>query len=179
MKLSTKRGTGEDLVMTLAFALFATIAFGQPYTAPGYNYGPPSLVEQSNPDQSTGPVLGIFKTEKKAAIWLSVGGGLAMTIGSVFDGMAAKKATLYGTRDGNKGPYHTTRFVGRGLQVGGTACYSIGWSNRKWNPWANAKRKFWRKNGQVIEGLGEAAFLFCFNSLVSQGAYTLHKPAKY
>lgn len=178
MKLSTKRGTGEDLVMTLAFALLATIATAQPYTAPGYNYGPPSLVELAQPDQST-KVLGIFKTKCRASNTLRLSGLVAMTTGSVFAGIAAKKAAVYGTLDGDTGPYHTTRFVGDALRLTGTASYAIGWTLKDWNPWANAKRPFWRKHGQVIEGIGEAAFLFCFNSLVSQTAYTLHTPKPY
>lgn len=179
MKLSTKRGTGEDLVMTLAFALLATIATAQPYTAPGYNYGPPSLVELAQTGKPTEPVLGIFKTKCRASNTLRLSGLVAMTTGSVFAGIAAKKAAVFGTLDGNVGPYHTTRFVGDALRLTGTASYAIGWTLKDWNPWKDAKRPFWRNHGQIIEGIGEAAFLFCFNSLVSQTAYTLHKPAKY
>lgn len=179
MKQINKRGTGEDLVMTLAFLLFATIATAQPYTAPGYNYNPPSLVELAQTGKPTEPVLGIFKTKCRASNTLRLSGLLAMTTGSVFAGIAAKKAAVYGTLDGDTGPYHTTRFVGDALRLTGAASYSIGWTLKDWNPWKDAKRPFWRKHGQIIEGISEAAFLFCFNSLVSQGAYHLHTPKPY
>lgn len=178
MKLSTKRGGAEDLVMGFAFLLFATIATAQPFTAPGYNYGPPSLAELAQPDQST-KVLGIFKTKCRASNTLRLSGLVAMTTGSVFAGIAAKKAAVYGTLDGDTGPYHTTRFVGDALRLTGTASYAIGWTLKDWNPWKDAKRPFWRKWGQVVEGAMEAGVLFGVNSLVAQGAYHLHTPKPY
>ena len=174
----TKPGGGEDLVMVFAFLLFTTIATAQPLANPGYDYNPPTLAELAQPDQST-KVLGVFKTKCRASNTLRLSGLVAMTTGSVFAGIAAKKAAVFGTLDGNVGPYHTTRFVGDALRLTGAASYSIGWTLKDWNPWKDAKRPFWRKHGQIVEGLGEAAFLFCFNSLVSQTAYTLHKPKPY
>ena len=169
MKQTKKRGGGEDLVMAIALLLFAAAATAQPTTNPGYNYGPPTLTELSQPDKQTAPVLGLFANEKQASTALCIGGGVLMAVGSVFDGMAAKKATLYGTRDGNTGPYHSTRFVGRTLQLTGTASYAIGWSLRK----DKGHKNKW------LRGIGEAVVLFATGAVISQQAYHLHKPSKY
>ncbi len=166
----SKPGIGDDMVMALAFLLFATAATAQPFVNPGYGYqDAPTLTELSQPDKQTAPVLGLFANEKQASTALCIGGGVLMAVGSVFDGMAAKKATLYGTRDGNTGPYHSTRFVGRTLQLTGTASYAIGWSLRK----DKGHKNKW------LRGIGEAVVLFATGAVISQQAYHLHKPSKY
>jgi hypothetical protein len=169
MRNAKKRGGGEDLVMAIALLLFAAAATAQPTTNPGYNYGPPALIELAQPDNQPQPALGLFANEKQASTVLCIGGGVLMAVGSIFDGMAAKKATLYGTRDGNTGPYHSTRFVGRTLQLTGAASYAIGWSLRKDR---NHKHKW-------LRGIGEAALLFAAGSAVSQLSYHAHSPKPY
>jgi len=157
------------------FLLLSAAVAAQPWTAPGYNYGDaPTIAELKNaptkPDaQKDAPILGLFDNDRQASNFLCISGGAAMLLGSVFDGMAAKKATLYGTRDGNTGPYHSTRFFGRTLQLSGASAYAVGWSLRKDR----------RCKGKWLEGIGEAALLFCANSLVSQAAYSLHRPGRY
>ena len=166
-----KTGIGEDLIMILAPLILPVFLSAQPWSAPGYNYSEaPALVELAKPDaQKDAPILGLFDNDRQASNFLCISGGAAMLLGSVFDGMAAKKATLYGTRDGNTGPYHSTRFFGRTLQLSGAASYAVGWSLRR------DKRGKWK----WLEGIGEGALLFCTGSLVSQAAYSLHKPGKY
>ena len=169
MKNAKKRGGGEDLVMAIALLLFAAAATAQPTTNPGYNYSPPTLDELARPDEQPQPVLGLFSNEKQASTALCIGGGVLMAVGSIFDGMAAKKATLYGTRDGDTGPYHSTRFIGRTLQLTGAASYAIGWSLRKDR---NHKHKW-------LRGIGEAALLFSAGAAVSQLSYHAHSPKPY
>ena len=166
-----KTGIGDEFVMSLAFLFFSFPLFAQPWSAPGYNYSEaPALVELAKPDaQKDAPLFGLFDNDRQASNFLCIAGSAAMLIGSVFDGMAAKKATLYGTRDGNTGPYHSTRFFGRTLQLSGASAYAVGWSLRKDR----------RCKGKWLEGIGEAALLFCANSLVSQAAYSLHRPGRY
>lgn len=164
----TKPGITEDLVMCLTFLLFATAATAQPLAHLGYQDAP-TLTELSQLDKQTAPTLGLFSNEKQASTVLCIGGGVLMAVGSVFDGMAAKKAAMYGTRDGNTGPYHSTRFVGRTLQLTGAASYAIGWSLRKDRQHKN----------KWLRGIGEAALLFAAGSAVSQLSYHAHSPKPY
>ena len=93
-----KTGIGDEFVMSLAFLFFSFPLFAQPWSAPGYNYSEaPALVELAKPDaQKDAPILGLFDNDRQASNFLCISGGAAMLLGSVFDGMAAKKATLYG-----------------------------------------------------------------------------------
>ena len=71
------------------------------------------------------PVLGLFKTERQAGAWLTVGGFTAMAAGSWIQGRAAWSIQNNGhSRDFDS--YGMTRFTGLSLQLyrrGGVWCW--------------------------------------------------------
>jgi len=163
-----KPGTGEDLVMALAFVLFSFSAKAQPWSAPGYNYGPPTLAELKNavPEKPV-KVLGIFRDNRQASGWLTGYGIAAMTAGSFLQGKAAHHIQYHHSTGGSLDNYHITRGAGLGLQVSGAAAYGAGFALRQ--------HKY---RHPVWGALGEAAILFAYNSIVSQAAYRF-MPSRY
>lgn len=163
-----KNGTGEDLVMAIALVLLSFSAKAQPWSAPGYNYAPPTLAELKNaaPEKPV-KVLGIFRDNRQASGWLTGYGIAAMTVGSFLQGKAAHHIQHHGSVGGSLDNYHITRGAGLGLQVSGAAAYGAGFALRQ--------HKY---RHPVWGALGEAALLFAYNSIVSQAAYRM-MPSRY
>ena len=164
-----RHGTGEDLVMALAFVLLSfSAAKAQPWSAPGYNYSPPTLAELKNAaPEKTVKVLGIFRDNRQASAALTAYGIAAMTVGSILQGKAAHHIQYHHSAGGWNDNYHVTRGAGLGLQVSGAAAYGGGFALRE--------RKY---KHPVLGAIGEGLLLFAYNSIVSQAAYRL-LPTKY
>ena len=120
-------------------------------------YETDSLIASTNPR----PVLGLFKTEKHASGWLTVGGMASMFTGSYLQGRGAYYIQHHG-HSADFDTYAITRFSGLTLQVGGAAAYGTGFAYRS--------KRWYRKNAWLY-GLGEAAMLFGLNCVVSQWSY--------
>lgn len=140
------------MLLILLGLLLVNIAFCQPWLA---EQDLDRLLQKR-------PVLGLFKNETQASVWLGVGGLASMVTGSYLSGRAAHHIQYHGSTGGNLDTYHTTRFAGLSLQLGGTAAYSIAFAYRS---------KRWYRKNPVLFGLLEAGVLFGANAAISQWSY--------
>lgn len=107
------------------------------------------------------PVLGLFKTERQAGAWLTVGGFTAMAAGSWIQGRAAWSIQNNGhSRDFDS--YGMTRFTGLSLQLTGAAAYGAGFAYRS---------KRWYKKRPVLWAFVETGVLFGLNCGISQFSF--------
>lgn len=111
------------------------------------------------------PVLGLFKTERQAGAWLTVGGFTAMAAGSWIQGRAAWSIQMNG-HSRTFDSYGMTRFTGLSLQLTGAAAYGAGFAYRS--------KKWYKKRPLLWAGV-EAIGLFGLNCLTSQYAYRKRK----
>ena len=116
-----------------------------------------SLVAAAEPR----PILNVFKNERQAGAWLTVGGVASMAVGSWIQGRAAKSIQLHGhSRDFDS--YGMTRGTGLSLQLVGAASAGAGFAYRS---------KRWYRRHPVLWGLVEAGLLFGTNCWISQYSY--------
>lgn len=113
--------------------------------------------EQTDPPK----ILGIFKTEKRAAFWLTAGGAVGMVGGAILQGRAAHIIQTEGHhKDWDK--YEFTRTGGLTLQCLGAASYGGGFVYRQ---------PRWYKKRPWLWGGIEAVGWFVASKYISEAAY--------
>lgn len=113
--------------------------------------------EQTEPPK----ILGIFKTEKRAAFWLTAGGAVGMVSGAILQGRAAHIIKTDGNPDG-WGKYDFTSTSGISLQCLGAASYGGGFVYRQ---------PRWYKKRPWLWGGIEAVGWFVASKYISEAAY--------
>ncbi len=140
------------LCLLLCFLFLSISASAQPYLRLA-----DSLVASVEPR----PILNVFKNERQAGAWLTVGGVASMAVGSWIQGRAAKSIQLHGhSRDFDS--YGMTRGTGLSLQLVGAASAGAGFAYRS---------KRWYRKRPVLWGCVETVVLFGVNCWISQYSY--------
>lgn len=106
-------------------------------------------------------VLGIFKNERRAGFWLTLGGAAGMAGGAILQGRAAYLIQTHG-HGGDWDNYELTRTSGLSLQVLGAAAYGGGFVYRS---------KSWYKKRPWLWGSVEAVGWFVASKYISEAAY--------